>query len=197
MRLPCRPAGARAMARRRKLGRAVDKTGRSKGGEQYAPLPYALLQSPAWRSLSGPAVKVFLELRTRFHGANNGRLTLSLDEAKRLLGLGKATVQRALLELQDKGLIICTRKGQWYGRLASTWTTTDRPTDSAPAANTWKTWQLPRRPEKRSQKTEVGPEADPSDAVIVPFQDRRISHGSISGPVRPFSVSVMGPETGR
>jgi biotin operon repressor len=185
------------MARRRKLGRAVDKTGRSKGGEQYAPLPYALLQSPAWRSLSGAAVKVFLELRTRFHGANNGRLTLSLEEAKRLLGLGKTTVQRALEELQVKGLIICTRKGQWYGRLASTWATTDRPSDSAPATNNWKTWQPPRQPAKRSQKTECGPEAGPSGSVIVPFQDRRTPHGSVSGPVRPFSVSAMGPETGR
>ena len=35
---------------------------------QYAPLPYALLKSPAWRALSGPATKVFLELHTRHHG---------------------------------------------------------------------------------------------------------------------------------
>ena len=140
------------MARkRRRLGKPVDKTGRSKGEGQYAPLSYAMLHSPAWRSLGGAAVKVFLELRTRFHGANNGRLVLSLDEGKRLLGLGKTTVQRALVELQEKGLIVCTRKGQWYGRLASTWATTDRPTDSAPASNAWKTWQ-PDRPFEMHKK---------------------------------------------
>jgi hypothetical protein len=35
-------------------------------------------------------VKVFLELRTRFHGANNGHLILSMEEAARMLNLGKA-----------------------------------------------------------------------------------------------------------
>jgi hypothetical protein len=57
-------------------------------------LQYELVNSDAWRTLSGPAIKVFLELRTRYHGGNNGRLHLSLDEAARLLGLGKSTVQR-------------------------------------------------------------------------------------------------------
>lgn len=185
------------MARRRRLGRPVDKTGRSKGVEQYAPLPYAMLHSPAWRSLSGPAVKVFLELRTRFHGANNGRLVLSLEEAKRLLGLGKTTVQRSLEELQEKGLIVCTKKGQWYGRLASTWATTDRPTDSAPAPQSWKTWQPSNRPKRPPKKSKRGPETGPSGDVVVPFQDRRGSHGPTSGPVRPFCAVAMGPETGR
>lgn len=70
---------------------------RRKGEGQYAPLSYDLLKSPAWRSLSGAAVKVFLELRTRFHGANNGRLILSLEKAARLLGMGK----RKAIETSD------------------------------------------------------------------------------------------------
>ena len=73
-------ANGAAMARKRKLGRPVNQTGRSKGEGQYSP-SLSLLHSPAWRSFSGPAIKVFLELRTRFHGANNGRLILSLEEA--------------------------------------------------------------------------------------------------------------------
>jgi hypothetical protein len=187
------------MARRRRLGRPVDQKGRSKGGEQYAPLSYALLHSVAWRSLSGPAVKVFLELRTRFHGANNGQLIFSLDEGKRLLGLGKTTVQRALTELQDKGLVVCTRKGQWYGRLASTWATTDRPSDHAPASNSWKAWRpAPEsaRPAHR-QKTEVGPRTGPSLTVVVPSQDPSRFNAPVSGPVRPIRVAAMGPVAGR
>ena len=62
---------------------------------QYVPLPYSQLRSPAWRDLSGPAVKLWLELHTRFHGGNNGHLTLSYAEAGEILGMGKATVQRA------------------------------------------------------------------------------------------------------
>jgi hypothetical protein len=102
------------MARRRRLGRSLDQKGRNKGEGQYAPLSYALLNSLAWRSLSGAAAKVFLELRTRFHGANNGQLILSLEEASRLLGLGKATVGRALGELQEKGFVVRTRSSRLH-----------------------------------------------------------------------------------
>lgn len=48
-----------------------------------------MLRSDAWRSLSGAAVKLCLELSTRFRGGNNGKLHLSLNEAAELLGLGK------------------------------------------------------------------------------------------------------------
>ena len=177
------------MARkRRRLGRPVDQKGRSKGEGQYALLPYALLHSMAWRSLSGQAVKVFLELRTRFHGANNGQLILSLDEAARLLGLGKATVQRALVELQDKGFVICTRKGQWYGRLASTWATTDKPVDGSSAVQSWKTWRAPPTP----KETEVGSRTDPSAHTTGPLQNRRHSHGSATEPVRAVRLVATG-----
>lgn len=151
------------MARR---GRRTNATGRSEG-EQYAALSYPLLRSPAWRSLSGAAVKVWIELRTRYGGANNGRLTLSLDEAARVLGLGKASVGRALSELQEKGLIVQTRKGQWYGRLASEWAVTDKGVDGAPPSNAWRQWQPSGgvRPSvlRRTEKTEIGSVADPSN----------------------------------
>lgn len=148
------------MARR---GRRTNATGRSEGGA-YAPLPYPLLQSPAWRSLSGAAVKVWLELRTRYNGANNGKLTLSLDEGARILGLGKATVGRAFDELEAKGFVALQRRGKWYGRLASEWTVTDKGTDTAPPSNAWRQWQpsctvRPSVPEWTA-KTEIGSEVD-------------------------------------
>jgi DNA-binding MarR family transcriptional regulator len=97
--------------------------------EQYVYLSYPMLHSLAWRSLSGAAVKVWLELRTRFNGGNNGRLRLSLDEAARILQLGKATVMRALKELEAKGFVKLTRRGQWYGHRASEWAVTDKGID--------------------------------------------------------------------
>src|SRR3546814_1162748 len=84
-----------------------------------------MAQSIAFRSLSGAALKVFIELRCRYNGGNNGALTLSMDEGARLLGISKMTVHRALKELQEKGLVKMTRRGQWYGRVATTWATTD------------------------------------------------------------------------
>jgi hypothetical protein len=186
------------MGRKRpRLGRPVDQKGRSKGEGQFVLLPYALLQSLAWRSLSGPSVKVFLELRTRFHGANNGRLIFSLEEGKRLLGLGKATVQRALVELQDKGLIACTRKGQWYGRLASTWATTDKSVNGAPATNEWRMWRPNPATIRSRQKTERGPITVPSAQLMGPLQDRGPIDGTATGPVSTIRLVATGSGMGR
>ena len=83
---------------------------RDKDG-QYLSLSYFLLRSEVWHSLSGAAIKVLLELHTRFNGSNNGRVFLSMNEAAERLGIGKSTVQRAYEELQAKGFIVKTRKG--------------------------------------------------------------------------------------
>ena len=120
------------------------RTRRGKSEDQFFALCYAIARSPAFRSLSGAALKVFLEVRTRFNGGNNGELSLSLDEAARLLGIGKGTAQRAFAELQEKGFLRMTRKGQWYGRRATTWRTTDKGCNREPPTNDWKRWQPPR-----------------------------------------------------
>jgi len=150
--------------------------------------------------LSGAAVKVFLELRTRFHGANNGKLILSLEEAAALLGLGKATVLRALQELQDKGLVVCTRKGQWYGRLASTWAVTDQRIDGVGATHDWRKWR-PGKPRlsvlKWTQKTNRGSGLKPSAHMTGPLQNRDLSDGTNSEPVTSLQAFGLGSRMDR
>lgn len=94
---------------------------------QYLPLPYAQLKSDAWRSLSGSAVRLWLELHTRYNGGNNGDLRLSYAEAGDLLRMGKATVQRAYAELVAKGFLVLEREGNWYNRRAHEWRLTTKP----------------------------------------------------------------------
>ena len=133
---------------------------------QYVNMPYALLKSPAWRSLSGNAIKLWFELHTRFNGGNNGRLILSYNEAKRNLGMGKATVQRAFAELQEKGFVVLVREGNWYHRRAHEWQLTTKPvhktTGKQPATNDWRGYRSPKT------KTKSGSNSDPSDASMVP-----------------------------
>ena len=74
-------------------------------------------------------MKVLCEMRVRFNGFNNGKISLSMDEAARLLGLSKGTVQRALKQLQEFGFIKLAKVGRWYGRQASSWTITMCPID--------------------------------------------------------------------
>ncbi len=113
-------------------------------GEQFVPIPYAMARSAAFRSLSGPALKVWVELRSRFNGMNNGDLSVSLDEASRLLGMGKATAKRAFDELEEKGFIKLTKRGSWYGRMATTWSVTDRSLKGERPTNDWKNWRPPK-----------------------------------------------------
>jgi hypothetical protein len=165
------------MSRRKR--RSVNATGRNDGEGQYAILSYALLQSHAWRNLSGAAVKVWLEVRARYNGSNNGKLTLSGDEAARILHIGKATVMRALTELQAKGFLVMKERGRWYGRQATTWRVTEKPCDGHPATNDWKRW---RPPEKQS----LGSNTDRKNTPMGPLENRSPPHRSAAEPVRAF-----------
>lgn len=161
------------MARSR---RRANKTGRSDGDEQFIPIGYPMARSAAWRSLSGPAVKVWVELRSRYNGGNNGKLSLSLDEGARLLGLGKATVNRALKELQAKGFIVLRHRGTWYGRKASEFSVTDRSHQGTPPTYAWRSWrpsvERPPVPE-RIRNSFLGSEADHIETATGPLQNRR------------------------
>ena len=105
----------------------MGKSNKKDGEGQYAPLTYGMLRSPAWRELSGSAVKLFLELHCRFNGSNNGELTLSYAEAAEALGLGKATIQRAYGELVAHGFVVLEKEGNWYHRRAHEWRVTHKP----------------------------------------------------------------------
>jgi hypothetical protein len=179
----------------------VNAKGRNKGEEQFLILSYPLLQSEAWRTLSGPAIKVFFELRTRFHGGNNGKLHLSLDEAAGLLRLGKATVLRAFVQLEERGLIVCTKRGHWYGHRASEWAVADRGIDGGPPSYAWKQWRPSGPPPasvlKRTQKTKLGSQADPSGRATGPLQNPEHIDGSDMELVRPLRVVRIGSGTDR
>ena len=125
----------------KKSGRGVDRKGRSKTNGQFVPIPYSMARSPAWRSLSGSATKVYVELHSRFHGGNNGQLTLSMDEGARLLGMSKATVKAAFDELQENGFVVRTKPGFWYGRKASEYAVTDKALNGYPPTNAWQHWK--------------------------------------------------------
>ncbi|MEP2769017.1 MAG: helix-turn-helix domain-containing protein [Paracoccaceae bacterium] len=148
-----------------------------------------MLKSPAWRSLSGAAVKVLLELHTRFNGGNNGNVRLSLAEAAKSLGPGKATVQRALTDLQDRGFIILTVLGNWYHRRAHEWQLTTKPMQTPrgkiPATNDWRKW---------SQKTKDGPPQNHKTPCLAPSKNQKTESRSKSEPVSPVCGPAIGSE---
>ena len=70
--------------------RKVSKDGRN-SEHQYWNLPYTMIQSPAYKLLSGAALKVLHELRSRFNGFNNGKIFLSYEDAASQLAISSVT----------------------------------------------------------------------------------------------------------
>lgn len=157
----------------------MSKSRRTSEG-QYLPLPYAQLKSDAWRSLSGSAVRLWLELHTRYNGGNNGTLTLSFAEAGEVLGMGKATVQRAYADLVEKGFLVLEREGNWYHRRAHEWRLTTKAMQKVkgkePATQDWRSYRSPKR--KR------GAVSEPSHLSFGPLENPKAARGSKGEPVR-------------
>lgn len=110
------------MARKKRID-----TSRVSGG--FVALPWSVLDSAAYISLSYPAKALMLEIARQYVRDNNGRLLVSMNRL-RPRGWNSADVlTRAKRELIDAGLIFETCKGQrpnkasWY---ALTWFSLDQ-----------------------------------------------------------------------
>lgn len=134
------------MARKHNAKGRTSYSGVVPPGTRFYIMRHDIVKSDAWRSLGGAACKVYAELRCRLDSRpafnNNGRISLGIDEAARLLGLGNATVHRAFGELIDKGLLRRTMHGSFHARLASTYAFTDLADASgSKPTNEWRGWK--------------------------------------------------------
>ena len=95
------------MAQSRLKAKGRKETGR------FVALPHAVMDSDDYKSLSGSAMKLLLCLLRQFNGRNNGDLSASFNHAN-TWGIGsKSTLSKALKELQERDMIICTREGRF------------------------------------------------------------------------------------
>ena len=81
--------------------------------ERFVRLPYFMLQSSAWLSLSPAARCTWIELAARYNSSNNGYLALSVRDAAERVGCSKDTAAKALTHLIAKGFIECCSKGHF------------------------------------------------------------------------------------
>ncbi len=121
---------------------------------QYIPVPYSMAQSEAFRSLKSVSVKVWIELRSRYTGFNNGNVHLSYRQAAKCLGIGRTSAQTAFHELEERGFIELMQIGHMMGRQATLWRITDQGYNGKQATNEWRKW----KPGMSFRKTEIGPE---------------------------------------
>lgn len=86
--------------------------GRRDGGS-FLLLPHALLKCGDFLELSGAALKVLLHIAGQYNGKNNGDLSATLSDVQAAGVRSSSTLARAIAELQERRLIVCTRKGRF------------------------------------------------------------------------------------
>ncbi len=102
-------------------------TGRDAGG--FIALPWSVLDSAAYQSLSHPARSLLLEIARQYVRDNNGKLLCSMAYLNGRGWTSRDVVTRAKRELLDAGLIFETCKGARPNKatwLAVTWHNLDR-----------------------------------------------------------------------
>lgn len=121
-----------------------------RGGERFVMLPEWLLASEAWQSLKPGPRALYIELKRRFKGGNNGEIFLSHRDAGKTLNVGRDTAGGYFKELIERGFIVVTR-GHCLGPAgigqSATYALTEEPLNGNPASKEFMKWkkQNPRR----------------------------------------------------
>lgn len=104
------------------------KRSASRDGGRFLALPHVVLDSPAFRELSGPALRLLIDIARQYDGGNNGSLVACSKYLRTRGWTSEDTASRARRELEASCLIVETRKGMrpnratWY---ALTWLSFD------------------------------------------------------------------------
>ena len=140
---------------RHNLDKRLAKKGFIESTERFVKLTYPLIESEAWRWLGPISKAVYIELKRRYNGLNNGKISLSLSEAAHILKASKSSISRALKQLETHGFIKLIKKGYFTGRMASEYALTDEQLDGYPPTREWRRWQ-PTKAHRRRQIRAIG-----------------------------------------
>ena len=127
------------------------KKGRIAKG-QFAMIPFAVMDSDAFRVLKPASALVYLRLFRRFFGNNNGHLAFGCREAANECNISKMTAQRAFKQLEEVGLIECIVPSSFNSRkkLAREWAFTHLGIGDQPASRKWRNYKLKPSTKKKS-----------------------------------------------
>lgn len=130
----------------------------SKRDKEKAPrhvrLYHWFLKTEAWQSLSPNARALYVEIVTRYNGSNNGRIGFSARDAGKALHTSKDTGARSLVELQDRGFIVLTKRSGFSlkTKTATEWLLTEFCSDinGQFATKDFMRWSVARSAEKQN-----------------------------------------------
>lgn len=129
--------------------------GKRGGSGKHVQLPEWLQDSEAWRTLKPGPRALYVELKRRYNGYNNGEICLSHREAAKALNVNRNTVGSWFRELEKRGFIRMI-EGAYLGPsgvgLTGKWVLTEAPlSDMKPARKDFMQWRNPEAcPERQS-----------------------------------------------
>lgn len=110
---------------------------------RFIKLDYYLIFSEAFKEVSGGAFKLYLKVRERYNGLNNGTLSFSVREASEKLGITPTTGSKYFRELVEKGFLKIKQKGSYNlkSRHATLWIITAERYNNKAASNDFMSWK--------------------------------------------------------
>jgi hypothetical protein len=117
-------------------------------------ITHAMMDTDAWRDLSGNAVKLLLHLVKMHNGSNNGDLFLAERDAAAALGIVKNTASRAFQDLVSHGFLRVSQLGSFdvkVGR-ATSWRLTFLHARGNGPTHEYRKW----RPDEKSRAQNLG-----------------------------------------
>lgn len=118
-----------------------------KGLPPFVQLFHWLMATEAWETMPPGPRTLYLELKKRYNGHNNGAIFLSHRDAAKACSVHRNTVGGWFQMLEERGFIFLT-KGPHLGPvgvgIAATWALTEYPTkDGMRATMAFKKWKSP------------------------------------------------------
>lgn len=118
--------------------------GKKRGKGRHTRLEEWFQATEAWATLKPGPRALYIELKRRFNGGNNGTIRMSVREAADLLNVHRNTVATYFADLIERGLVVQTRAGHLgfdgHG-IASTWALCEmRQANGKPADLSFRTW---------------------------------------------------------
>jgi hypothetical protein len=120
-----------------------------RGAGRHVQLPEYLQASEAWASLKPGPRALYVELKRRFNGSNNGQFFLSQRDAAKALNVTKDTVTGYFKDLSERGFITTTQGGHLgpsgIGQAAQ-YALQEEPLHGKPATKGFMAWRCKTEP---------------------------------------------------
>ena len=94
------------------------KRRQNKSHKSFVMLPREMLRSQEWKKLSPAAKILYIYVKARYNGTNNGEISLHYSELRDIKGLSSdPTISRAFKELEEKDWIKIINRGGLFRRI--------------------------------------------------------------------------------